>query len=504
MTTNPLINITSREISSIGREIFRDHTKAINLIEKGKPNLNQDDIFALKQFQTSLEFIPASDAFMKKVKKVFNDKQINFTIQNYLTWHYIDSILLTFFKTGDRFEKLKACAVTDVDDIFIQGLEFMLSLKDMTMDEIRFEYFKFIGPKYLPYLYFYNKTDDEIAEDLKILYEKAPNTLDVTTEYALQLLLTQAPQYHFMLQTSLAARKSKFGALPTKLNEQYFGNILYKGLTGQFKPMEKGEIIVKHIARIDDIKSYFNNRRNAYQMLSERNIKINAAYINGVVVGVIGFREQNGTVVNIHVDGDYRYKGIAKKLLAETVKQTHILTVIPVGDSLDFVKRISKYDKRRNIGIVTLDTLEGSFEKKDYPKGITIRDSEIKPIDIVSNTFKSYLEKNYNLDSLSVKEAKIEDERIGYIIFDKNEKKIAVIEVYDKYSNMGIGKMILNSVLDYNVWSADIAKTGVLFWAGKGVISGSIVYLSKSDSKLKQFTKKNKIITSVPQFHIDL
>ena len=108
------------------------------------------------------------------------------------------------------------------------------------------------------------------------------------------------------------------------------------------------------------------------------------------------------------------------------------------------------------------------------------------------------------MDSLSVKEAKIEDERIGYIIFDKNEKKIAVIEVYDKYSNMGIGKMILNSVLDYNVWSADIAKTGVLFWAGKGVISGSIVYLSKSDSKLEQFTKKNKIITSAPQFHIDL
>ena len=38
----------------------------------------------------------------------------------------------------------------------------------------------------------------------------------------------------------------------------------------------------------------------------------------------------------------------------------------------------------------------------------------------------------------------------------------------------------------------------------KGVISGSIVYLSKSDSKLEQFTKRNKITISAPQFHIDL
>lgn len=502
MINNFLEQINSSKINEMGLQILQDHTNAIRLLYEEKSDLTPQDIFTLKQYQTALEFIPASNEFMRNVKRTFNDKQINFTIQNYITWHYIDSILLTFFRNTDRLNKFKACAVTEIDNIFIEGLEFMLSLKDKTMDEIRFNYLKFMGVKFLPHLYFYNKTDDEVANDLNKLYERGPNAQDIVTEYSLLLLLMQAPEYHFMLKLCLEQRKCKFGASPVKLNEQYFGNILYKGLTGQFKPLEKGEIIVKNISKIKDIEHYFANRQNAYKMLSKEGVIVNAAYINDTVVGVVGY--ENNTIINVHVDGDYRNKGVAKKLISSVLEKTDIVIVTPIGDSLDFIKRVSKYNNKKNIGVITKETLQGKCEKKDYPKGITIKDFNGNPLDIVSDTFKEYLVKNYDVDSLSVKEATIENNRIGYIIYDKANKKVAVIEMYDEYSNMGIGNMLLKSIIDYNVWSADIAKTGLAFWINKGIISGATVYFSKSDSKLHSFAKKNKIASTYPQFHIDL
>lgn len=504
MKNSLLKTIENKKSSSIGAEMLICHNRAMELIEKENPNLTKDDFFALNQYQSALEFIPASESFMKKVKKMFTDKQINYTIQNYLTWHYIDAILLSFFRVGDRLDRFKKCAVTEIDNIFVEGIEFMLSLKDMTMDEIRFAYFKCIGHKYLPHFYFYNKSDKEIEDEFSVLLNKAPNSQSIETEYALQILFFNLPEYRFMLQESLSARKSRFGASPVKMNEKFFGNILFKGLTGQFKPLEKGDVQVKEISNLNDIKEYFVDRRNSYSLLSEKGVKVYAAHINNTVVGVIGYRENNRMVVNIHVDADYRNKGISKMLLAEVIKNTYILNVVPIGDSLDYVKRISKYDRRKNIGVITLETLSSKIEKRNYPKGISIKDSDISPLDVVSDNFKAYLNKNYDIDSLSVKEAKINDERLGYAIFDKEKKKIAVIEVSKNYSNMGIGKMILNSVLDYNIWSADIGKAGILFWVGKGEIDGSIIYLSKSDSKLAQFVKKNKIVNTAPQYHIDL
>ena len=233
---------------------------------------------------------------------------------------------------------------------------------------------------------------------------------------------------------------------------------------------------------------------------------MSGAYIEDTLVGVMGII--NGNVNNIHVDGDYRLRGVAKALIKDFLKDMSHLCIIPVGDSLNFVKKVSKYVKKHNMGVITLETLEkNDFNNSNTKDSTTITNSDENPLDICGKQFKDYVKKyqsEHTENPLSVKVAVLKGNVIGHIIFDKKEKKILVLEVDSEYKNCGIGNKLLNSVVDYNVWSTEIGETGVLFWFGKGTINGYTVYLSSSEKRLNKFCKENKIKQQIaPTMHIE-
>lgn len=498
------------EVSSLNqfaREISKTHKKALDMLKAGNINkYNKEEAeYALDQLQTLAEHVPASEQFMKNVRKVFTDPQMNFTIQNFLTWHHIDSLLITYFRNPDRFEKFKSCAVTELDDIFVDSLERLIVNTDLSVDQLRYAYFVHTMPKLLKYMYFYNKTDDEIENDYNIIHSSrnGMEKLDIESLYALQLVTYNVnPMLHLVLQDRLMAKKSKFGASPTKMNKNLYGNIMYKGLTGQYKDLEKGEIIVKNIKSLDDEIDYFKKRKNCYELMScIEDAKYKGAYINNVLIGVVGYTD--GSVVNIHVDGDYRMKGVSRKLLESILNECSVLGVTPVGDSLDYIKRISKYDKSKNKGIVTLETLKGDFVKRDLPASFRIEDYNEGCESLVSSNFEKYFNDNYNKNEIETKVAIVEEKIVGYIAFDRKNHKIALIEVESAYSGMGIASKLLASVVDYNVWQADLGKTGVLFWFGRGINHNGKVYVCSSRKRLNKYAKENGIKNeTVPRMYI--
>lgn len=62
---------------------------------------------------------------------------------------------------------------------------------------------------------------------------------------------------------------------------------------------------------------------------------------------------------------------------------------------------------------------------------------------------------------------------------------------------MGVGSKLLESVIDYNIWKADIAQSGVLFWFGKGISHEGSVYLCTSKKRLNKFAKSENIKNEV-------
>lgn len=504
------LNIVPQD--DIGTFLYEDHKKALEILSNKKNTLqkiNDEELnYILKQFQSTAEFIPASQDFMKNVKKTFKEKQVNFTIQNYLTWHFIDSVLLSYFTNNEeRFNKFKECAVTELDMIFVDALDKMLKcVSDYSMDEIRYMYFVDTVPKLLPYYHYYvtKKEDNEKMLDKIVKSRNGANNVPIEALYAYQLVFQRNFLMRMHIQNVIASRKSQYGASPYKLNEEYYGNIVYKGYKGLYKPLEKGDIVIKKIKNIKDIDYYFKNRHNAFSILSSSD-DLRGAYINNTLVGVMGIL--NGNVNNIHVDGDYRLKGVAKSLIKDFLKDISHLCIIPIGDSLSFVKKISKYVKKNNMGIITLETLtKEELNKDDIKHNTTIINSNESPLSIVGEQFKDYINK-YQLEhpdsNLNVKVAVLNNIVIGHIIFDKKERKIVVLEVDSKYKNSGIGNKLLNSVVDYNIWNAEIGKTGILFWFGKGLINGYTVYLCNSEKRLNKFSKENKIKQQIiPTMHI--
>lgn len=491
----------------IGRHLYQEHKKALEILSGEKnalKDLSEDDLeYLLRQFQVTADFIPASEGFMKNVKRRFPDKQANFTIQNFLTWHFIDAVLLTYFKDIERFNKFKECAVTDIDMIFVNALEKMLScISEYSMDEIRYMYFIDTVPKLLPYYHFYKtkKEDTEKILDKITGSRNGANEVPIEALYASQLVFHYNVLMKMHIQNVLQKRKSKYGASPYKMNEDYYGNIVYNGFRGLYKPLEKGSIEVKKIDDIDDISYYFENRRNAYNTLSISD-ELRGAYINNKLVGVIGIKEVG--ITNIHVDGDYRLKGVATALIESVLNDMPFIGIVPFGDALGFVKRVSKYSKKLNKGIITLETLNGKLFKKRDISNLKIVDGSELPMEIVSDQFKRYLDENYRDKTLSVKNAIIDNLVVGYIIYDKKERNIAVLEVDADYRQCGIGTKLLESVVDYNIWCTDIAKTGILFWFGKGVVDGYKVYLCNSEKRLKKFAKEKGIDTkAIPKMHL--
>lgn len=496
-----------KTLNPLAEDTARLHKKAFHILETGNVQGYEEDEaeYYLNQVQSLAEYIPASEQFMKNVKRRFKG-EINFTIQNYLTWHHIDAILITYFKTGDRFEKFRECAVTELDNIFVDSLEKLIQNNDLSIDQLRYAYFVHALPRMLKYFYYYNKSQEEIEKDFEILTksQRGAQELDITSLYAMQSITYETDMFlHMHVQRILANRKSQYGALPHKINQQRYGNILYKGITGQYKDLEKGEVIIKEINSLSDEKDYFKDRQNAYRLLTLiKDSKIKGAYINNYMVGVVGYTEQ--AITNIHVDGDYRLKGISKKLLLAILDEKPGIGITPVGDSLEYVKRISKYISSKNQGLITKETLLKEYSKKETPRDLKIEDSTESCINLVSEQFKKYLTKNYNITDLSVKVATIDSTIVGYIAFNKKDKKIALLEVCKNYSGLGIGDKLLKSVVDYNIWRADVAATGLLFWYGKGINDNTgTVYLCSSQKRLNKFAKDNNIKNEcIPRMYI--
>lgn len=485
-------------LNPLAKETARIHNEAFKILETGNvQNYEEGEAeYYLNQIQSLAEYIPASEQFMKNVKRRFKDKQINFTIQNYLTWHHIDAILITYFKTGDRFEKFKECAVTELDNIFVDSLEKLIQNNDLSTDQLRYAYFVHTLPRMLRYFYYYTKNQEQIDKDFETLTksERGAQQLDITTLYAMQSITYETDIFlHMHVQRILEKRKSQYGALPHKINQHRYGNILYKGITGQYKDLEKGEVIIKEIKSLSDEKEYFKDRQNAYKLLTiVENSKIKGAYINNCMVGVVGYTEK--AITNIHVDGDYRLKGISKKLLLAILDEQPAIGITPIGDSFEYVKKISKYVSKNNQGLITKETLLKKPSKKEIPTNFKIEDSTESCINLASEQFKKYLTDNYDLTKLSVKVATINSIKIGYIAFDKKDKKIVLLEVSKDYNGLGIGDKLVKSVVDYNIWKADIASTGLLFWYGKGVTDDTgTVYISSSQKRLNKFAKDNNI-----------
>lgn len=484
------------KLNQFAREMSKSYRKAIDILENG--NLSkykeEDAKEYLEELQLVTEFIPASDKFMSNVKKRFKDLQANFTIQNFLTWHHIDSILITYFKNNERLEKIKSCAVTEVDHIFVDALEKLVTNTDLTVEQMRYAYFTHTIPKLLKHLYFYNKIEDEIIADYNIIHgsKNGMNKLSTETLFALLPITQNAnPMLHFVLTHTVALRKTQYGALEMSPNERY-GNILYNGLTGQYKDIEKGEVVIRAIENIDNEKEYFKDRTNAYQLLTcGEGIKYKGAYINDVLVGVIGYTPLN--ITNIHIDGNYRFKGISKKLINAALEECLILGIAPIGDSLDYVKKIGKYDKKRNQALITKETLNNNFEKRPLPSNFKIEEYKDSCKPLISDKFKKYFDENYKIKEIQTKIATVDDKLVGYIAYNKKEKKIALIEVNEEFQGMGIASKLLESVVDYNVWEAHIAVSGALFWFGRGLTKEGSVYICSSHKRLKQFAKQHNI-----------
>lgn len=495
-----------KDLNLFASALYESHKIGLDILKEGSiENYSKEEAeFGLKQLQASMEYIPASEKFMQNVKRTFKDPQANFTIQNYLTWHHIDSILITYFKNKERLEKLRKCAVTEIDNIFVDSLEKLVSNTDLTTDQLRYAYFVWTVPRLLRYLYFYNISEEKLRKDCEIISSGmyAMENMPIESLYALQLVTyNEDPMMHFMVQQVLGKRKSKYGAMPNKINEERYGNILYKGLTGQYKDLEKGDIKVRDIKSLDDEKEYFKDRRNAYNLLSFEGVKIKGGYINDKMVGVIGY--SNGKILNIHVDGDYRFKGVSKKLIEAALEEEEILLIAPIGDALDYVKRMSKYDKNKNMGLITKETVKGKFKKKELPLGLKVTDYDGPVTDLVSDRFKDYFNKTYSVENVRTKVAVLKDEIVGYIAYDKKNKIIAVIEVDRKVSGMGIASKLLESVIDYNIWTADVGQSGVLFWFGRGIMKDGSVFVSTSKQRLRQYAKSNNIdIDFVPRMHM--
>lgn len=489
------------KLNQFAREMTKFFDKAFDMINTGdvKKYDREEAEFYLDQLLTVTECVPASEEFMKNVKKVFKDKQANFTIQNFLTWHHIDATLIGYFRNPERFEKFKSCAVTEIDAIFVDAMEKLIEETDLSVDQLRYAYFIYTIPKLLKYYYFFNKTEEEIEEDYETIRatRSGMSKLDLNSLYALQLITYNVnPMLHIVLQDRIAKRKSIYDALPTKINKGRYGNILYKGLTGQYKDLEKGDVEVRDIKSLGDIADYFEDRINAYRIIeSVEGAKLKGAYINNVLVGVIAYTDRG--IVNIHIDGDYRRKGISKKLLESVLKEYSVLGITPIGDSLEYVKRISKYDASRNQGVVTVDTLKGDYVKRELPNDFRIEDYEGDVTNLISDKFKNYFYEQYDVSEIQTKVAVSDNKIIGYISYDRKNKKIALIEVNEECSGMGVGSKLLESVINYNIWKADIAQSGVLFWFGKGISHEGSVYLCTSKKRLNKFAKSENIKNEV-------
>ena len=268
------LNIVPQD--DIGAIIYEDHKLALEILsgnEKVAQKIDDEELeFVFKQFQSTAEFIPASQQFMKNVKKTFKDKQINFTIQNYLTWHFIDAVLLSYFNSDEeRFKKFKECAVTELDMIFVEALSKMLKCtSDYTIDEIRYMYFVDTVPKLLPYYHYYVTTKEENERMLDKIVESrnGANNTPIEALYAYQLVFQNNFLMRMHIQNVIASKKAQYGASAYKLNEEQCGNILYRGYKGLFKSLKKGDIVVEKIHDINDVKDYFTNRHNAYSLLS--------------------------------------------------------------------------------------------------------------------------------------------------------------------------------------------------------------------------------------------
>lgn len=501
--TMPTIEELNLKISDdIGGHLFNEHKIALDLLSGRKGRMNESEIkYYLYNLQDISNFIPASQEFMSNVKRVFKEQQANFTIQNYLTWHYIDSILLTYFNDTERFNKFKECASTDLDMIFVNALEKMLQcVSEYSVDEIRYMYFVDTIPKLLPFFHFYktSKLDTEKYLDTIVETRTGANKVPIEALQASLFVFRRNVLMRMHVENVLRKRKSAFGASSNELNNP---DILYRGYNGLIKPLEQGPISIKNIRNISDISSYFENRRNAYNLLYPSDT-IKAAYINNTIVGVMGTR--NNIITTIHVDGDYRYKGIAKALLNSFLDNKEFLTALPVGDSMSFIKKVGKYSKKLNKAVITKETLNEHITKTMDISTLHIIDSDEPALNVAGEQFKKYIIDNFNTSELSVKQAFLGDTNVGYIIYDKNNRIIVAMEVKPEFRGQGIGTKLLDKIVDYNIWTTDIAGSGVVFWLGKGVTSGYKVYLCSSDKRLKKFAKENHIDTkAVPKMHLD-
>ncbi|MFI3211342.1 MAG: GNAT family N-acetyltransferase [Peptostreptococcaceae bacterium] len=472
------------------------HSTALKILN----GVSYDDINEkayLFELELFLESIPASSKFRSNVNKRFLEGQINFTIQNFLTWHYVDSILLSYFNQNVRFDKLKECAVTEVDFLIVESLGYLLERTDLSIDERRYCHLRYIAPKLVSSHYLYSKTDEEISNDYnKVNASKnASNSVSVDALSVFTLIAGEInPLLEIHLMKEGFKKNTKFGACNTSPNRNE--DILYNGLKGLYMPLEKGEVVISDIDNLDSCGQYFINRRNAYLLMNVEGAKFKAAYLNKRLIGVVAFKENS--IINIHVDGDYRLRGVAKALISDILKESYSIAIIPIGDSLDFVRRVGKYNKSKNMAIVTKDSLESNPIKKSTPKNLEIvnylsNDYE----ELVSDTFKDYFNKNCKNEPIKIKVAVVGDEIVGYIMFDDINKKIILLEIANQFRNMSIGKKLIEEVIDDNIWSSDIAKTGALFWFGKGVNHKGTAYMSKKDTKLKKFMRKNNMVDEV-------